>query len=127
MLAIKMKKPGKTGFTHLFEHPMFNGSEHYNVDFFKPLQKIGASDLNVTTNEDRNNCFETVPVSAPDLVLSLKSDRMGHFKAAIDQAKLDEQRGVVQNELRQYANEPYTIAEELMAKALFPAGLKLVK
>ena len=118
----KNEKPGKTGFAHLFEHLMFNGSEHYNDDFFKPLQKIGATDLNGTTNEDRTNYFETVPVSAPDLVLWLESDRMGHLKAAIDQAKLDEQRGVVQNELRQYANEPYAVAEELMAKALFPAG-----
>lgn len=118
----KNEKPGKTGFAHLFEHLMFNGSEHYNDDFFKPLQKIGATDLNGTTNEDRTNYFETVPVSALDLVLWLESDRMGHLKGAIDQAKLDEQRGVVQNELRQYANEPYSVAEELMAKALFPAG-----
>lgn len=118
----KNEKPGKTGFAHLFEHLMFNGSEHYNDDFFKPLQKIGATDLNGTTNEDRTNYFETVPVSALDLVLWLESDRMGHLKGAIDQAKLDEQRGVVQNELRQYANEPYSIAEELMARALFPAG-----
>ena len=118
----KNEKPGKTGFAHLFEHLMFNGSEHYNDDFFKALQQFGTTDINGTTNEDRTNYFETVPVSALDLVLWLESDRMGHLKGAIDQAKLDEQRGVVQNELRQYANEPYSIAEELMAKALFPAG-----
>ncbi|MGB9907121.1 MAG: M16 family metallopeptidase [Candidatus Saccharicenans sp.] len=118
----KNEKPGKTGFAHLFEHLMFNGSEHYNDDFFKALQQFGTTDINGTTNEDRTNYFETVPVSALDLVLWLESDRMGHLKGAIDQAKLDEQRGVVQNELRQYANEPYSIAEELMVKALFPAG-----
>lgn len=118
----KNEKPGKTGFAHLFEHLMFNGSEHYNDDFFKALQKVGTTDINGTTNEDRTNYFETVPVPALDLVLWLESDRMGHLKGAIDQAKLDEQRGVVQNELRQYANEPYAVAEELLAKALFPAG-----
>ena len=118
----KDEKPGKTGFAHLFEHLMFNGSEHYNDDYFKPLQQVGATDLNGTTNEDRTNYFETVPVSSLDLVLWLESDRMGFLKGAINQAKLDEQRGVVQNELRQYANEPYAVTEELIARAVFPAG-----
>jgi len=118
----KNERPGKTGFAHLFEHLMFNGSEHYNDDYFKPLQKVGATDLNGTTNEDRTNYFENVPVSALDLVLWLESDRMGYLKGAIDQAKLDEQRGVVQNELRQYLNEPFGITEELIAKGTFPAG-----
>ena len=118
----KDEKPGKTGFAHLFEHLMFNGSEHYNDDYFKPLQQVGATDLNGTTNEDRTNYFETVPVSSLDLVLWLESDRMGFLKGAINQAKLDEQRGVVQNELRQYANEPYALTEELIARAVFPAG-----
>ena len=97
----KNEKPGKTGFAHLFEHLMFNGSENYNDDYFKPMQKVGATDLNGTTNEDRTNYFENVPTSALDLVLWMESDRMGHLKGAISQAKLDEQRGVVQNELRQ--------------------------
>ncbi|MCJ7526172.1 MAG: insulinase family protein [Candidatus Aminicenantes bacterium] len=118
----KNEKPGRTGFAHLFEHLMFNGSENYNDDYFKPMQKIGATDLNGTTNEDRTNYFENVPTPAFDLALWLESDRMGHLKGAIDQAKLDEQRGVVQNEKRQYDNEPYSIAEELIAKACFPAG-----
>jgi zinc protease len=118
----KNEKQGKTGFAHLFEHLMFNGSEHYNDDFFKPLQKVGATDLNGTTNEDRTNYFENVPVSALDLVLWLESDRMGYLKGALDQAKLDEQRGVVQNELRQYLNEPFGITEELIAKGTFPPG-----
>jgi len=118
----KNEKPGRTGFAHLFEHLMFNGSENYNDDYFKPMQKIGATDLNGTTNEDRTNYFENVPVPAFDLALWLESDRMGHLKGAIDQAKLDEQRGVVQNEKRQYDNEPYSVAEELIAKACFPAS-----
>ena len=111
---------GKTGFAHLFEHLMFNGSENYDDDYFKPMQKVGATDLNGTTNEDRTNYFENVPVSALDLVLWMESDRMGHLKGAISQAKLDEQRGVVQNELRQYANEPYSATEDLILKGTYP-------
>ncbi len=118
----KNEKPGRTGFAHLFEHLMFNGSENYDDDYFKPMQKIGATDLNGTTSEDRTNYFENVPTPAFDLALWMESDRMGHLKGAITQAKLDEQRGVVQNEKRQYDNEPYSVAEELIAKACFPAG-----
>src|SRR5512139_3879876 len=116
----KNEKPGRTGFAHLFEHLMFNGSENYNDDYFKPMQKVGATDLNGTTNEDRTNYFENVPVSALDLVLWMESDRMGHLKGAITQAKLDEQRGVVQNELRQYYNEPYSVTEDLIIAGTFP-------
>ncbi|OGD23006.1 MAG: peptidase M16 [Candidatus Aminicenantes bacterium RBG_16_63_16] len=118
----KNEKPGKTGFAHLFEHLMFNGSENYNDDYFKPMQKVGATDLNGTTNEDRTNYFENVPTPALDLVLWLESDRMGHLKGAISQAKLDEQRGVVQNELRQYQNEPYSVTEDLIIAGTFPPG-----
>jgi zinc protease len=118
----KNEKPGRTGFAHLFEHLMFNGSENFNDDYFKPMQKIGATDLNGTTNEDRTNYFENVPTPAFDLALWMESDRMGHLQGAIDQAKLDEQRGVVQNEKRQHDNEPYSVAEELIARACFPAG-----
>ena len=118
----KNEKAGRTGFAHLFEHLMFNGSENYDDDYFKPMQKVGATDLNGTTNEDRTNYFENVPLPALDLALWLESDRMGHLKGAVTQAKLDEQRGVVQNEKRQYDNEPYSLAEELIAKACFPAG-----
>jgi zinc protease len=118
----KNEKPGKTGFAHLFEHLMFNGSENYNDDYFKPMQKVGATDLNGTTSEDRTNYFENVPVSALDLVLWMESDRMGHLKGAITQAKLDEQRGVVQNELRQGYNEPFGITEDLICKATYPPG-----
>ncbi len=97
----KNEKPGKTGFAHLFEHLMFNGSENFDDDYFKVLEKIGATDLNGTTSEDRTNYFQNVPVSALDTVLWMESDRMGHLLGAVTQAKLDEQRGVVQNEKRQ--------------------------
>ncbi len=101
---------------------MFNGSENYNDDYFKPMQKVGATDLNGTTNEDRTNYFENVPTSALDLVLWMESDRMGHLKGAISQARLDEQRGVVQNEIRQYLNEPFGVTEDLIVKGTYPPG-----
>ncbi|MFY9224324.1 MAG: pitrilysin family protein [Blastocatellia bacterium] len=117
----KNEKIGKTGFAHLFEHLMFNGSENYNKDYFQALERIGATDLNGTTNNDRTNYFQNVPKSALDMVLWLESDRMGHLLGAIDQAKLDEQRGVVQNEKRQGENQPYAVAFELITKATYPA------
>lgn len=118
----KNEKVGKTGFAHLFEHLMFNGSEHFNTDYFQALEKIGATDLNGTTNNDRTNYFQNVPKSALDTVLWLESDRMGYLLKAIDQARLDEQRGVVQNEKRQDENQPYAIAYDLMPSAIYPAG-----
>jgi len=116
----KNEKPGKTGFAHLFEHLMFNGSENYNDDYFKVMERIGATDLNGTTSYDRTNYFQNVPTSALDIALWLESDRMGHLLGAIKQEKLDEQRGVVQNEKRQYENQPYALAEELIQTACFP-------
>ncbi|MCC7176470.1 MAG: insulinase family protein, partial [Bryobacterales bacterium] len=118
----KNEKRGKTGFAHLFEHLMFNGSEHFDSDYFKVLEKIGATDLNGTTNNDRTNYFQNVPASALDTVLWMESDRMGHLLGAIDQAKLDEQRGVVQNEKRQYENQPYGLVENLIVENTYPAG-----
>ncbi len=118
----KNEKPGKSGFAHLFEHLMFNGSEHYNDDYFQALERIGGTDLNGTTNEDRTNYFQNVPVSALDQVLFLESDRMGHLLGAIDQAKLDEQRGVVQNEKRQGENQPYGKQWDYLTKAMYPKG-----
>ncbi|MGA9119576.1 MAG: pitrilysin family protein [Bacteroidota bacterium] len=118
----KNEKSGKTGFAHLFEHLMFNGSENYNDDYFQEMERLGATDMNGTTNEDRTNYFENVPVSAFDIALWMESDRMGHLLGAIDQGKLDEQRGVVQNEKRQGENEPYAIADELITKAVWPAS-----
>jgi len=118
----KNEKKGKTGFAHLFEHLMFNGSENYDNDYFQEMEKIGATDLNGTTNEDRTNYFENVPTSASDIALWMESDRMGHLIGAITQAKLDEQRGVVQNEKRQGENEPYGGVWELITRVTYPAG-----
>lgn len=118
----KNEKPGKSGFAHLFEHLMFNGSENFNDDYFQALEKIGGTDLNGTTNNDRTNYFQNVPVAALDQVLFLESDRMGHLLGAIDQAKLDEQRGVVQNEKRQGENQPYGRQWDLITKAMYPKG-----
>jgi len=118
----KNEKPGKTGFAHLFEHLMFNGSENFNDDYFKALDRLGATGLNGTTNEDRTNYFQNVPSSALDAVLWMESDRMGHLLGAIEQARLDEQRGVVQNEKRQSENQPYSINREMIARATYPAG-----
>jgi zinc protease len=118
----KNEKPGKTGFAHLFEHLMFNGSEHFDDDYFKVMEKVGATDLNGTTSEDRTNYFENAPKDALDLLLWMESDRMGHLLGAITQAKLDEQRGVVQNEKRQGENQPYAIARELLTKNTWPPG-----
>ncbi len=118
----KNEKPGKSGFAHLFEHLMFNGSENYNKDYFQALESIGGTDLNGTTNTDRTNYFQNVPVSALDQVLFLESDRMGHLLGAVDQERLDEQRGVVQNEKRQGENQPYGKQWNYLTKAMYPKG-----
>ena len=118
----KNEKLGKTGFAHLFEHLMFNGSEHFNDDYFQAMERVGATNLNGTTNQDRTNYFQNVPTPALDLALWMESDRMGHMLGAVDQAKLDEQRGVVQNEKRQGENQPYAIAYELVTKGTYPQG-----
>jgi len=118
----KDEKPGRTGFAHLFEHLMFNGSEHYNDDYFRAMLPAGATKLNGTTFFDRTNYFQNVPPSALDLTLWMESDRMGHLVGAIDQAKLDEQRGVVQNEKRQGENRPYGKVDELQLRSTYPVG-----
>jgi len=118
----KNERPGKTGFAHLFEHLMFNGSEHFDDDWFKVLERIGATDLNGTTNRDRTNYFQNVPTPALDTVLWMESDRMGHLLGAVTQARLDEQRGVVKNEKRQGENQPYGRAWEAISAASFPKG-----
>ena len=111
---------GRTGFAHLFEHLMFQGSEHYDGEYLTALEDLGASDFNATTWFDRTNYFQTVPKNALDSILWLESDRMGHFLGAISQAKLDEQRGVVQNEKRQGDNQPYGRIWDYLQPALFP-------
>ena len=118
----KNERPGRTGFAHLFEHLMFNGSEHFNDDYFQPFERIGATDQNGTTNQDRTNYFENVPTNALDIALWMESDRMGHLLGAIDTAKVNEQRGVVQNEKRQGENQPYGKVNELMTEGTYPAG-----
>jgi len=116
----KNEPRGKSGFAHLFEHLMFNGSENFNDDFFKATQKLGASDQNGTTSPDRTNYYQTVPKEALDSMLWLESDRMGHLLGAIDQARLDEQRAVVKNEKRQGQNNPYSVAQDLVIAATTP-------
>ena len=118
----KDEKPGKTGFAHLFEHLMFQGSENNKEEFIKEMELVGATDVNGTTASDRTNYFETVPTTALDMALWLESDRMGHLLGAIDQARLDEQRGVVQNEKRQGDNEPYGLVYERILRASYPEG-----
>ncbi|MGW8282127.1 MAG: M16 family metallopeptidase, partial [Gemmatimonadota bacterium] len=118
----KNEKVGKTGFAHLFEHLMFNGSENVDTDYFEVLEPLGATDLNGTTNMDRTNYFQNVPTSALDLALWMESDRMGHLLGAIDQARLDEQRGVVQNEKRQGENQPYGRVWTEIYASTYPAG-----
>jgi zinc protease len=112
---------GRTGFAHLFEHLMFQGTENYDGEFLTALESLGATNFNATTWYDRTNYFQTVPKNNLDGVLWLESDRMGHFLGAITQAKLDEQRGVVQNEKRQGDNQPYGRVWEHISPALFPA------
>ncbi|MBZ5579242.1 MAG: insulinase family protein [Acidobacteriia bacterium] len=118
----KNERPGKTGFAHLFEHLMFGGSEHFKGRYIDAMERIGATNLNGTTSEDRTNYFETVPVSALDYTLWMESDRMGYMVGAIDQQTLDLQRGVVQNEKRQGENEPYGLADEVEQQDTYPAG-----
>ena len=118
----KNEKPGKTGFAHLFEHLMFNGSENFNDEYFKPFERVGTTDQNGTTNFDRTNYFQNVPTTALDMALWMESDRMGHLLGAIDQAKLDEQRGVVQNEKRQGENQPYGKAFITIFENTYPEG-----
>ncbi|PQA87919.1 M16 family metallopeptidase [Hyphococcus luteus] len=118
----KDEPEGKTGFAHLFEHIMFNGSENFDKDWFGPLEEVGATDLNGTTWFDRTNYFQTVPTTALDMTLWMESDRMGHLLGALTQDKLDEQRGVVQNEKRQGDNQPYGRMEYATLEGLLPAG-----
>ncbi len=116
----KNEKPGKTGFAHLFEHIMFTGSEHY-PDFDRVMQTVGGASNNGTTNNDRTNFFESFTSSGLDRVLWVESDRMGYLLNGLDSAKVEIQRGVVQNEKRQGDNQPYAIAEELTIKSTYPS------
>ncbi|MDP9085510.1 MAG: insulinase family protein, partial [Pseudomonadota bacterium] len=118
----KDEPPSKTGFAHLYEHLMFNGSEDLPGDYFKYLQQIGATDYNGTTSYDRTNYFETAPAGALARVLFMESDRMGHLLGAVTQGVLDNQRSVVQNEKRQNDSRPGGLSQYALFENLFPAG-----
>src|SRR5262245_18860841 len=116
----KNERPGRTGFAHLFEHLMFEGSEHYDRGYFHPLQEAGAL-LNGSTNADRTNYWEVVPANALELALWMESDRMGYLLPALTDAKFENQRDVVLNERRQqYENRPYGLAGMAIVAALYP-------
>lgn len=121
-VGAKNEQLGKTGFAHLFEHLMFNGSENYDNEYFGPFERVGATEMNGTTNSDRTNYFENVPTTALDMALWMESDRMGHLLGAITQEKLDEQRGVVQNEKRQGESQPYGSMWNEISANTFPKG-----
>ena len=118
----KDEPAGRTGFAHLFEHIMFNGSENAPGEYFEYTRAMGATDLNGTTWFDRTNYFETVPRPNLEQALFLESDRMGHLLGALTQENLTNQIGVVQNEKRQGDNEPYGLVEYAQLDALFPDG-----
>jgi zinc protease len=112
---------GRSGFAHLFEHMLFQGSEHVGDEqHFKLIQEAGGT-LNGSTTSDRTNYFEILPANQLELALWLESDRMGFLLPAMTQAKLDNQRDVVKNERRQnYENRPYGQADGVIAAALYP-------
>ncbi|MEO1913976.1 MAG: insulinase family protein, partial [Myxococcales bacterium] len=116
----KNEHRGKTGFAHLFEHLMFEGSEHYNDEFTIPFDRVGVTEQNATTSNDRTNYFENVPKNALDLALWMESDRMGHLLGVVSQARLDEQRGVVKNEKRQRNNQPYGRVFDIIGRNVYP-------
>ena len=117
----KNEIPGRTGFAHLFEHLMFEGSEHHDKGYFHPLQEAGAA-LNGSTNADRTNYWEVVPANALELALWMESDRMGYLLPALTDAKFENQRDVVLNERRQnYENRPYGLAGMAIVAELYPA------
>ena len=116
----KDEAPCRTGFAHLFEHVMFEGSKHHNRSHFEPLQLAGAT-LNGSTTADRTNYWEDVPANYLELALWLEADRMGFLLEALDQQRFDIQRDVVKNERRQsYENRPYGMAHLYLEEALFP-------
>lgn len=113
---------GQSGFAHLFEHIMFRGSKHSRQDHFQPLEDVGATDLNGTTNFDRTNYYQTVPTPALELALFLESDRMGWLLPALTQDILDSERAIVLNEKRQGENQPGGLVQPALLKSLFPGS-----
>lgn len=116
------ERAGRTGFAHLFEHLMFQGTANFDQEYFAPFEPIGAS-VNGTTSQDRTNYYETVPKNYLDLALWMQSDRLESFLPALTQAKLDNQRDVVKNERRmRIENRPYGTALMRLTEALYPVG-----
>lgn len=122
LVGSKNERPGATGLAHLFEHLMFEGSLHHDGEYFAPLEDVGATQINATTSRDRTNYFQTVPLHGLDLALWLESDRMGFFLEALTEAKLEEQRSVVLNEMRQGYNQPYGKLWKVIAESTYPPG-----
>ena len=121
----KNEERHQRGFTHLFEHLMFEGSAHYPGDFFKHLQPLGAN-INGSTSSDRTNYFVDLPTAHAERAIAMESDRMANLLGALDQSKLDIQKDVVKNEYRQnYANRPYGMVWPLIAEALYPPAAPL--
>jgi len=118
----KDEPDGKTGFAHLFEHLMFQGTENREGEYFSPFTDAGATGMNGTTNEDRTNYYSTVPSGALDMALWMESDRMSHLLGAITQEALDEQRDVVQNEKRQSETRPYAKMFDKIREGIYPVG-----
>ncbi len=116
----KNEPEGKTGFAHLFEHLMFQGSENRDGEYFTPFTDAGATGMNGTTDEDRTNYYSTVPSGALDMALWMESDRMAHLLGAITQEALDEQRSVVQNEKRQGETRPYAQMGDKIRAGIYP-------
>ncbi len=116
----KDEPDGKTGFAHLFEHLMFQGTENREGEYFSPFTDAGATGMNGTTSEDRTNYYATVPTGALDMALWMESDRMSYLLGAITQEALDEQRGVVKNEKRQRENRPYAQMGDRIRAGLYP-------
>lgn len=114
------EKRGKTGFAHLFEHFFFNGSENYPKGFREAMDDLGANNRNGTTNTDRTNFFEDVPVSALERTLYLEADRMGFLANYISKEMLERERGVVQNEKRQGENQPYGRVFDVIGEKIYP-------
>ncbi|KAB2926105.1 MAG: insulinase family protein [Bacteroidetes bacterium] len=115
------EKPGRTGFAHLFEHIMFEGSKNVPEGKFDEWLESAGGNNNGSTNVDRTNYFEDIPSNALELALFLDSDRMGYLLDAMSQEKLDGQRDVVKNERRQrYENTPYGMAWVMLFDALYP-------
>ena len=118
----KDEPAGKTGFAHLFEHLMFQGSENREGEYFSPFTDAGATGMNGTTSQDRTNYYATVPSGALDMALWMESDRMSHLLGAVTQDALDEQRDVVKNEKRQSETRPYAQMGDKIREGLYPVG-----